>query len=75
MFYFIFLRVRERQSINRGGAEMGTQNPKQAPEEPDVGLKPTNVRSWPEPNSDAQPTEPPRQPNIENFKIMPCVLI
>ena len=34
------------------------------------GLNSQTMRSWPEPNSDAQPTEPPRCPDLSGFK--PC---
>ena len=62
----------QRQSANRGGAERERerQNQKQAPgselaaQSPTRGLNSQTVRSWPEPKSDAQPTEPPRHPNI-----------
>ena len=40
MFFYLFLRETQRQSVSRGGAERETQNLKQAPgSELDVGLK------------------------------------
>ena len=62
--------------MSRGGAEREreTQNPKQAPgselsaQSPMRGSNSQTVRSWPEPKSDAQPTEPPRRPTTWHFK-------
>ena len=35
--------------------------------EPNVGLDPRILRSWPEPKADAEPTEPPRYPRMIFF--------
>ena len=69
MFIYI-LRERERQTASGGGAERARerQTRKQAPgselpaQSPIQGLNPPTVRSWPEPTSDEQPTEPTRCP-------------
>ena len=61
--------------MSGGGAEREreTQNPKQAPgselsaQGPMRGSNSRSVRSCPEPQSDAQPTEPPRRPRKWNF--------
>ena len=63
------MRGTERQSTSGEGAEReGDTGSKEGicavSTKPDVGLKPTNVRSSPEPKSDAQPTEPPRHPSF-----------
>ena len=58
-----------------GGAERGG-NTKQAPgsellvQSPTRGSNSQTVRSWPEPESEAQPTEPPRGPRVCRF--YPC---
>ena len=76
LFYFIFnffnvylfLRQRESAWAGEGQRERETQNPKQAPgselsaQSPTRGSNSRTVRSWPEPKSAAQPTEPPRRP-------------
>ena len=67
-FFYLFLRDRGRVWAGEGQRERETQNPKQAPgsellaQSPTWGLKSQTVRSWPEPKSDTQPTEPPRYP-------------
>ena len=61
--------------MSRGGTEREgeTQNPKQAPgselsaQSPTRGSNSRTVRSWPEPKSDTQPTEPPRRPRNTTF--------
>ena len=66
---FIYLRETETEQEQGRGTERGRQNPKQAPgselsaQSLTRGLNSQTVRSWPEPKSDAQPTEPPRRPN------------
>ena len=56
-----------------GQRERETQNLKQAPgselsaQSPMRGSNPQTVRSWPEPKSDAQLTEPPRRPYVYLF--------
>ena len=64
-FYFYFWE-RERDRVRAGeGQREREQNPKQAPgselsvQNPTWGLNPRTARSWPEPKSDAQLTEPP----------------
>ena len=66
---YSFLRDRYRAGVGEGQREE-TQNSKQPPyrlqtvsAEPDVGLKLRRLRSWPEPKSDAQLTEPPKRPD------------
>ena len=84
---YLFLRERERererQSTRDRGAEREIQNPKQAPgsvsTEPDVGLKPMNcgTKSDTQPTelkSDAQPTEPPRQPTLSKSQILSATM-
>ena len=57
--------------MGKGHRERETQNLKQAPgSELSVqsltrGSNLRTMRSWPEPKSDAQPTEPPRHPPLE----------
>ena len=49
-------RERETQNLKRApGSELSAQSPTR-------GLNSQNARSWPEPKSAAQPTEPPRRP-------------
>ena len=68
-FFKCLLVLRERQSMNKGGAESEreTQNPKRAPgsersaQSPSRGSNSRTVRSRPEPKSDTQPTEPPER--------------
>ena len=61
--------------VGEGQREWETQNPKQAPgselsaQSPLWGLNPWTVRSWPEPKSATQPTEPPRRPKTLDFKV------
>ena len=68
---FTFDSVRDRAGVREGQRERETQNPKQAPgselsaQSPTWGSNSQSTRSWPEPKSDAQPTEPPRRPVIE----------
>ena len=74
-FYFIkkfFLNVyfwdRDRALVGEGQRERETQMQKQAPgsevsvQSPRQGSNSQTMRSWPEPKSVAQPTEPPRHP-------------
>ena len=70
LLMFICFGDRERQSVSgEGQRERETQNPKQAPgselsaQSLTRGSNSRAVRSWPEPESDAQPTEPPRRHN------------
>ena len=75
IYLFIFERQRERER-DRAQAGIGrerereTQNPKQAPgsepsaQSPTRGSNSQTVRSWPEPKSGAQLTEPPRRPGV-----------
>ena len=73
--FYLFLRNRVRQSVSGGGAEREGDRiwsslqalSKQSAQSLMRGLNPQTVRSWPEPKSDAQPTEPPKRP-----KIYPC---
>ena len=70
MFIYFWQRERERDRAWAGEVqrERETQNPKQAPgselsaQSPTRGSNSRTARSWPEPKSDAQPTEPPRRP-------------
>ena len=65
---FVFETERDRAWTGEGQRERETQNPKQAPgselsaQSPTWGSNSRTARSWPEPKSDAQPTEPPRHP-------------
>ena len=74
-FYFLknfkcfYLFLRERQNEWERGREREGDTEAEAGSglwavstEPDVGLELMSVRSWPELKSEAQPTEPPRQP-------------
>ena len=68
---FIYFWERGRQSrVGEGQRERETQNLKQAPgselsaQSPTRGSNSRTMRSWPEPKSDAQPTEPPRRPKM-----------
>ena len=60
-------------SRGEAGKERETQNLKPAPgsklsaQSPTWGSNSPTVRSWPEPKSEAQPTEPPRRPNVYLF--------
>ena len=73
MFLFIFETERDRAWVRKGQRERETQNRKQAPgsepsaQSPMWGSNSQTVRSWSEPKSDAQPTEPPRRPRIFVF--------
>ena len=76
-YVFIWERERERDIEQEGERqrERETQDPKQTPgselsaQSPTRGSNPRTARSWPEPKSGAQPTEPPRRPqNILFFK-------
>ena len=64
----IYLFLRDRAQASEGHRERETQDLKQAPgselsaQSRTWALKPQTVRSWPEPKSDAQLTEPPRHP-------------
>ena len=85
MFLYFWERERERQTdrVSRGGAEREgeTQNSKQAPgsmlsaKRPKRGSNSQTVRSWPEPKSDTQPTEPPRHPYFICFLKFVCLFI
>ena len=62
---FIYFWERQRQSVSGGGAEReGDTEPEAGSRLQAVSTEPDTqaVRSWPEPKSDAQPTEPPRCP-------------
>ena len=64
----LLLRDRERPWAWEGRRERETQNLKQAPgsqlsvQSPMRSSNPGAMRSWPEPKSEASPTEPPRRP-------------
>ena len=66
---FIFETERDRAWAGEGQRERETQNSKQTPgselsaQSPMWGSNPRTARSWPEPKSAAQPTEPPRHPD------------
>ena len=66
---FIFEIERDRAWMGEGQRERETQNWKQAPgSEPSAqsqmrGSNSRTTRSWPEPKSDPQLTEPPRRPD------------
>ena len=68
VYLFLTERERDRAWVGEGQRERETQNPKPAPgselsaQSPTRGSNPQTVRSWPEPQSDAQPTEPPSAP-------------
>ena len=72
-YIYLFLRDRERVWVGEGQREKETQNLKQDPgsevsaQSPTRGSNSQAVRSWPEPKSDAQLTEPPRCPRIYIF--------
>ena len=65
---YLFLRQRETEQERGRVRERETQNLKQAPgselsaQSPTRGSNSRTARSWPEPKSFAQPTEPPRSP-------------
>ena len=72
LFFFLFFNVYLflRESVSRGGAERDTHTESKAgssselsAQSPTQGSNSQSVRSWPEPKSDTQPTEPPRHPN------------
>ena len=79
-FFNVYLFLRETETecqwVRGRERERETQNRKQAPgSEPSVqsparGSNSRAVRSWPEPKSDAQPTEPPRRPSASVFKLV-----
>ena len=70
---FIFETERDTAWTGEGQRERETQNRKQAPgsepsaQSPTRGSNSRTARSWPEPKSDAQPTEPPRRPYFHIF--------
>ena len=72
---FIHFWETERDRVWEGEEqrERETQNVKQAPgseppaQSPTQGSNPPTARSWPEPKSDTEPTEPPRRPKILTF--------
>ena len=67
------MRQRDRAWMGEGQRERETQNLKQAPgselsaQSPTRGSNSRTSRSWPEPKSDASPTEPPRRPTLLMF--------
>ena len=70
---YSFLRDRAQAEVGQREKERATQSPKQAPgsepsaQSPPRGSNSQAVRSWPEPKSDAQLTEPPRRPSRRSF--------
>ena len=74
---FVYSWDRDRTWTGEGQGERETQNLKQAPgselsaQSLTRGSNSRTVRSWPEPKSDTQPTEPPRRPKRENLKQTP----
>ena len=68
MFIYFWERERAWAWAGEGQGERETQNPKQAPgselsaQSPMQGSNSQTMRSWPEPRSGAQPTEPPGRP-------------
>ena len=66
LFIYLFIFERETEYELGRGRERGRQNPQSRLQvlSPTQGLNPWTMRSWPEPKSDAQPTEPPRRPRI-----------
>ena len=73
MFIYFWDRDRQRHEQGKGPRERETLNPKQAPGSELSAKSPTRssnswtVRSWPEPKSEAQLTEPPRRPSSVTF--------
>ena len=72
---YLYLRKRERECREGRGRERWRQNLKQAlaselpAQSQTQSLNSRATRSWPEPKSDTQPTEPPRCPYIPQFFI------
>ena len=69
---FIYFWERKRERMSREGAEREGDRGSEAgslltAESPMWGSNPRTVRPWPEPKSDAQPTEPPRRPEFIYF--------
>ena len=69
---FIYFWDRERQSMNGGGSEREGDTEAEAGSELSAqnltrGSNSQTMRSWPEPNSKAQPTEPPRCSSSSSF--------
>ena len=70
LFIYLFIFERETEYELGRGREREAQTLKQAlhselsAQSPTWGLNSETMRSWPEPKSDAQPTEPPRRPRI-----------
>ena len=68
-YLFIFETQKDRAWAGEGQRGRETQNPKQAlgselsAQSPMRGSNSRTARSWPEPKSDAQLTEPPRRPS------------
>ena len=68
VFFNVYLFLRQRAHERGRVRERGRQNLKQAPDSelsaqsPTRGWNSQTARSWPEPKSVAQPTEPPRHP-------------
>ena len=66
----MFIYCGQRQSMSRGGAERqgdteSKAGSKLSAQSPTWGSNSQTARSWPEPKSDAQLTEPPRHPRKE----------
>ena len=77
-FFFnfnVYLFLRERESTSGGGSEREgdteseeqTAGPEPSAQSPMRGSNSQTVRSWPELKPDAQPTGPPRRPNLYVF--------
>ena len=79
MFMYFWDRERHRARTWEEQRERGTQNPKLATgselsaQSPTRGSNSRTVRSWPEPKSDAQSTEPPRRPNPNTLWPLVCL--
>ena len=88
LFFFnlVFLNVYfwERESrvqVGEGQRERETEDLKQTPgsklsaQSPTQDSNPRTTRSWPEPKSDAQLTEPPRRPESTSFLVREAKLV
>ena len=71
-FTYLFLREREHMSwrgAEREGYTESEAGSRQSVQSPTQGSNPGTAKSWPEPKSDAQPTEPSRHPSKYIFNI------
>ena len=69
-FQILFIYLTGREKARAGGVSERRRSRPSLSGEPNTGLDPRTLGSWPEQKADASPMEPPRWPNFLHFCIL-----